>query len=277
MSGLKRKRRDELVDLIRTVGWFRTVGNHLGTHKPREIQRAVALATTRRGVAGDLIKNGKFMEYSRGTHVPRAAVVDQVELMVPRSRRELEHPLWLVLRADEPVRKQISTWLRQLDPEIQRIVISPINQLSASTSRHTLGALERRASMDSLAALTMLLRLGYEEGNSEWVWLYAHAIFRTLLMMWPYFQRRTIAAGVFQLYAERIFCLAVFQGKRMALERYDYQLRGELLALFAEDVKGDYQSTRVRKMPTFYALQVLDGKIGPRAQSAFLVPIKNQE
>lgn len=270
----KARKRDEAVDTIRTLNWFRTLERHLEMHKPREIQRAIAEGGGQR-VAGDVIKNNKFLEYSRGRRVPRQLVVRQVELMIPNSERELNHLLWTVLRTPGPVRTKVGQWMRQLDPDIQKIVISPINQISAGTSRHVLGSFERRAGMDSLAALTMLLRLGHDEGNAEWVWLYAQSIFRVLLLMGPYFARREIAADIFQLFVDRVFCLAAYQGKRMALESYDYPTRSLLLETLADELKGDLTDQRIRKMPTFYALEVLNGKIGARAQSAFVVPVKN--
>lgn len=276
VSRLRRKR-DDVVDTLRTICWFRIVERRLGLQEARQIQRAVAAVRTGRGVAGDVIKNNKFLDYSKGRHVPHRAVVEQVELMVPGSERELNHPLWMVLRTASPIRRKVELWMRQLDPDIQRIVISPANQISAGTSRHVLGSFERRAGMDSLAALTMLLRLGYEEGNAEWVWLYAHSIFRVLLLMGSHFERRGVAVDVFQLFVDRVFCLVAYQGKCMALENYDYLTRFQLLELLVDEFKDEFQDQRVRKMPSYYALQVLNGKVGPRAQSAFVVPVKEAD
>lgn len=277
MIGSLRRKRDEVVDTIRTVCWFRIVENRLGLQKARQIQRAVGAAGIGRGVAGDVIKNNKFLDYSKGKHVPHQAVVEQIELMVPRSERELNHPLWMVLRTVGSVRKKIDLWMRQLDPDIQRIAISPANQVSAGINRHVLGSFERRAGMDSLAALTMLWRLGYEEGNAEWVWLYAKSIFRVLLLMGAHFERRGVAVDIFQLFVDRVFSLSVYQGKRLALENYDYLTHFQLLELLVDEVKARFQEQRVRKMPTYYALLVLNGKCGPRAQSAFNVPVKEAD
>lgn len=59
-------RRDDEVDTVRTIFWFQCLGERLGKHEARAIQRAVAPDTIGVDDRGDPIKNGKFLTYERG-------------------------------------------------------------------------------------------------------------------------------------------------------------------------------------------------------------------
>lgn len=270
-------KRDEEVDTARTIYWFRGLGDHLGTHTPREIQRVIAPNTLGRDSTGERIRNSKFLSYSRGNHVPQALLVRQAEKVVPRSALALNHPLWMALRTNSSIQKFAHDLIRQLDPDIQRIVMWPHGEVGGGANRHTLGSLERRAGMDSLATLTILFRLNHEAGESEWAWLCAHSIFRVLLMMGPRFDQRTVAEHVFRIYVERIFSLVVFQGQRMALDDYDYPTRSWLLQQLADEVRDQHEPQRERRLPTFYALEVLNGKYHLKLSRIFQVPLITQE
>lgn len=139
------------------------------------------------------------------------------------------------------------TWVRQLDHEIQGIVLGPYSTIVGGASRHTLGTLERRASLDSLAALTLLARLHHEAGEHELVWLYSCSIFRVLLLLGTYLDQYGVAERMFQLYRQR--------------------------AGIAERVRDKHGSERDRRMPTFYALQALTGLYEQRFKKDFQIPI----
>jgi len=69
--------------------------------------------------------------------------------------------------------------------------------------------------MDSLTALTVILRLNHERGDYEQVWECAKSIYRVLLIMGNVFNERGISASIFNFYSERVFNLARFNGSRM--------------------------------------------------------------
>lgn len=264
-------RRDEEVDSVRTIFWFRRLGDRLGTHAAREIQREIAPDTVGIDSSGEPIKNNKFLDYARGRRVPLVRLVQQAEQSVPYSAWALNHPLWQVLRTPGPIRKSALPWIRQLDPDIQRFALSN-GAVSTSIDRHTLDPLERRAGMDSLAALTIMLRLNHELGNSRSAWEYAGVIYRVLLMLGPMFERHTVAEQVFQIYVDRVFSLVTFAGKRMAFENYDYPTKSRLLGMLAAEAEEQSGLKVARRLPSFYALRVLDGKYQQRARWMFMLP-----
>lgn len=264
-------RRDDEVDSIRTIFWFRGLGERLGTHEPREIQRAIAPNTLGVNSAGDPIRNNKFLGYARGEHVPLDWLVQQAEQLVPRSAWILNHPLWQVLRMSAPIKQLALKWVRELDPDIQRIVLSH-GAISTGANQHMLGSLERRPSMDSLAALTILMRLNHEQGETVAAWDYAMSIFRVLLMLGPMFEQYSVANLIFQIYVARVFSQVEFAGQRMVLNGYDYPTRSLLLDMLADEVREQHDSPRKRRLPSFYALQILDGKCQLRFRGMFLIP-----
>lgn len=117
-------RRDDEVDSVRTIFWFHCLGDRLGKHEARAVQRAVAPNTIGVDSHGDPIKNGKFLAYKRGARTPSDRLVEQIEQQVPRSARSLNHPLWQVLRTSKSIKTSACQWVRQLDPEIQRFALS---------------------------------------------------------------------------------------------------------------------------------------------------------
>lgn len=267
----RKPRRDNEVDFVRTTFWFRRLGDRLGTHKAREIQREIAPDTVGMDSTGEPIKNNKFLNYARGKRIPLARLVEQADQVVPYSAWALNHPLWQVLRVSGSIRGFALKWVRQLDLDVQRFALLN-GEVSTSTDRHTLDPLERRAGMDSLAALTIMLRLSHEKENNLAVWEYAQVIHRVLLMLGPMLEQHTVAEQVFRIYVTRIFSLVSFEGQRIALENYDYLTKSQLLSMLADEVREQSEPQTARRLPSYYALQVLNGKRQQRARRLFMLP-----
>ena len=259
MANKRAPRRDDQVDTVRTINWFRTLCEHFGEERPRCIQRALDPDSLSESAYGKKIPNSKFKLYAEGKHVPGAAFVEKVDLVVKGSSWALNHVLWSVLREQDPIRKYAKGWARELVPEIQSLVFTPDYELRLHGNRHYLGSLERRASVDGLTALTILLKLCVEAGDAEQAWNFAHSIFRVLLIIGPELDEQTIAERVFDLYVDRIFPLVSFSGQVMDLESYPFLEIAHALGLLAETLRQQHGSYRDRKMPSFYALPLLSG------------------
>lgn len=260
MPVTRAKKRDEQVDEIRTINWFHCLGDELGTHIPRDIQRFLEPRTSEKDIRGDYIRNNKYLEYSQGLHVPKASLVTHAEQLVAGSSWELNHVLWSVLRHKTSIQGREHAWLRHLVPEIQVLVFGSNNEIHLRGGRHFLGSFERRASVDSLTALTVLLRMNHERGDFEQVWECAKSIFRVLLMLGNQFDERYIATRMFQLYLERIFNLVKWNGFRMYLETYNYKFLSRFLHELAERLRLRTSHSRDRKQPSYYAMQILRGE-----------------
>jgi hypothetical protein len=229
-------KRDDVVDKVRTTFWFQYLGTSLGTFHPRVVQRTIS-PTPSTDARGGAIKNNKFLGYSKGEHVPNAALVRRAAEIYPGSAHILNHVVWQVLRSGNQIEVRARTWIAQLDPEVQKVLIKPRNEFKEG--RLAIDMLERRFSLDSLAALTILFRLSHDGVSSKddakapgsfRSWMYACAIFQVLMMMGSQFISDELKNDIFQLFVQRVFSLVTsFWGMRMDLGTYDYPQMSSIL------------------------------------------------
>ncbi len=95
--------------------------------------------------------------------------------------------------------------IRRLKPDIQKAILQPKNAIGLTA--YTLGVLERRPGLDSLAALSILFRLKHDTGYSHQLRSIGHSIFCMLIMLAPAFMTNTIRNAFYQIYNQRIFIL----------------------------------------------------------------------
>jgi len=114
--------------------------------------------------------------------------------------------------------------------------------------------------MDSLTALTVILRLNHERGDFEQVWECAKSIFRVLLIIGNTFNERGISERIFTFYRERVFNLARFNGRRMYLESFNYPALSGAFHELSEHLRQRSLHVRDRKMASYYAMQILNGQ-----------------
>lgn len=210
-------KRDDEVDRVRTVLWFETLKFHLSADRPRDVERAIAPAPTTDGQ----IKNNKFLGYAKGDHVPRGDVVRKAAERCPESDVILNHVLWDALRVTTPLEKCALDLIKKLKPDIQRAVLQPKNKIGLTA--YTLGVLERRPGLDSLAALSILFRLKHNNGLTYSLRPIAHSMFCMLMMLTPVFITDETRNEIFQLFSRRVFSLVEsLIGTCIDMNGYDY-------------------------------------------------------
>ena len=190
---------------------------------------------------GNPIHRNKWTGYKHGKHTPNESLVARMDLHVGGSRKEINHVLWSALRQSNNASEHSINWLRQLHPELQILIFDGDDNVRNHGGRRLLEKLERRASMDALACLTILLCLNFENGNYEQAWKFAISTFRVLLMLGHHFESRGIADALFNIYVERIFKKIKCDEKRFYLEGYTFSQWAGVLHLMARlraDTKG---------------------------------------
>lgn len=161
-------------------------------------------------------KKGKWRYYRDGRRVPGPPLVTHVDHH-PRGKgtaREINHVLWEALRLDIDLRQGANFWLHQLSPDVQNLVF--ITELHPVDTHYyerrgidgrQLRALERQASLDSLACLTILFREAHDKNKHEFTRIVAESIYRTLLIVAQDYPMSVVVSEVFEVYGERIFSL----------------------------------------------------------------------
>jgi hypothetical protein len=263
------KRERDVIERIRTIYWFEGIRIAMRAPTAYAVERMVEPESFGVNKEGVPFHRNKWASYQNGRITPSGALVTRVNQHVAGSGKELNHLLWKALGNGADVSLHAREWLRQLAPGLQVFIFGEGDQFRIHGGRQFLSKIERRASIDALACLTILLRVNLALGEYQHAWELAASTFRVLLMLGAQFEKRRIADALFEVYVERIFKTLKWNGERFYLEKYDFSLWTEVLyqavvkAVFA---KGRPQtwSEQVQHMN-----RVLDGKLGLDAKFMF--------
>lgn len=254
------KFRDE-VDTVRTMYWYEGLRRRTTASTSYALERKIEPESFKKNADGDPIHRNKWPYYKRGQHTPSDSLVTRANSIVVGSARELNHVLWKALRAEWDTDHAIE-WLRELDPELQLLIFEQREYARIHGGSRFLGQLERRASLDALAALTILLRINHESGLSERTWEYAFSVFRVLLIMGGHFENRGLAEAIFSLYVSRIFRFVTWNNRRLYLDEYDYPWWTQVLQMYGRNTAQTKGRSIGWREHTHSMLKILGGKYG---------------
>lgn len=217
---VKGKGRD-VIDAFRTVYWFHGLRIQLGDsarnlHAMERRLEPRAFNISRDGVP---YRRNKWWAYRVGLHTPVDSLVADVDTRGEGSRMQFAHVLWDTLRLQHPVSQFANDWIQRLEPSVQILLWTPPKQQTKHVrtrrrriDRRTLDVLERRAGLDALACLTLLLREAYEAGNSEYAYELGFRVCRMLLLVSIDLYAHGIANALYEFYDQAILPLGVHQG-----------------------------------------------------------------
>ncbi len=151
----------------------------------------------------------KYERFRIGASTPQEKTVKLVEERLPGSRRLLKLLIWKALDPKCSIYWLTRYGLRELPPEIQSIVLpnsrSKQRRPYLQSLNKKLRKLEKDASLDALACLTILLRVCLERNESRSASTIASSTARVLLITcssWPFY---SFALYIFWLYANQFF------------------------------------------------------------------------
>lgn len=225
----------ENIDRIRTIYWYEGVRIVTGAPNACALERLIEPESFGINEFEVPFHRNKWAKYKYGNNTPSVPQVKRVNMHVAGSAKELNHVLWKVLRHSTNVSEHAHDWLQQLAPELQLLVFDCDDNFRLRGGRQFLAKFERRASIDALACLTILLRVNHENGDFERAWEFAMSTFRVLLMLGHQFEERGIADALFNIYVERIFSGIKWGGERFYLEEYAFPKWADLLHQFARN------------------------------------------
>jgi len=276
MVAARGRRKDE-VDVLRTAFWYAEAKARLSASSAYRIERILEPKAFRKNKDGDWIHKNKWSKYEVGQHVPNDALATQVDLILPGTKRLLNHTLWKALQTKNSGRENIEDWLRQLAPDIQKIVFNADRHSPGSTSRRAsisrrqLKMFERRAGIDALACLTILLRESCNQGEQAIALDLGTSLYRVLLILCTTVPAGDFALELLDIYRERIFSLVRYEGRKFYLEDCDFLdavslLNMLLLALEDNGLIGIGWDDRVQAV-----CKLLDGGYGQGFNVQFAV------
>ncbi|MBW9335675.1 hypothetical protein FEE59_19360 [Herbaspirillum sp. RU 5E] len=202
--------RKDIVDAIRTVYWCRGVLERLGLNSVYKLEQCLDGSSFKRS-NGTTSPSHKWQKYSRGSNTPRSREVDLAETRAPGTAQQLRHILWDVLKTESPDPVDIHQWLARLQPSSQGILfVGAPTALSGPGSRAEVNSrlirrLHRRANIDALAALVILLKEALMLGRRDLVRILVGATYQMLLILGMEFLARGIAIELFDVFHSRIF------------------------------------------------------------------------
>lgn len=228
--------RDE-IDVVRTMYWFEGLRIRAGVETAYALERQIEPESFSKNRFGDPIRRNKWGRYRSGKHTPSESMVAQASRKYPGSEKDLNHVLWHVLKFNGDIGVHANGWLRKLAPELQLLIFEHNDYARIHGGRRYLGKLERRASMDCLACLLILLRLNFEHGSYERAWECAQSVFRVLLMLGLQFDERQLGDEIFNIFVRRVFSPLKWDGYRFCFDNYNFVQSVHILHTFSLNTK----------------------------------------
>lgn len=258
-------KRRHVTDAFRTVCWFNGVRIATGVKFPSHLDLPLAQTDTR-SINEPVNRQRKWQGYRLGRHTPSSALVDEVDAQLRGSAYLLNHPAWCALRCDNHTMRQVRVLLAQLQPNIlaslrtnTRATIDYRSMLEGWSKRR-LRKLERQVSLDTLAALVLLLRLAAGANKPELAFEFGVSVCRMLLMMGPWLTERCIARPLSEYLAEHVLPLSHKNGVHPCFGQEDFVDAARRLALTAWFVEGNENKRLSGQDRADLLLDLLDDK-----------------
>jgi len=240
---------------IKRIYWYEGVRLATGVTSAYALERLFVPESFGRNREGTLFNRTRWATYKGGKHTPEPALVAHVDLLVPGSSREINHVLWEILCQGNNVPANAINLLRRLEPELQILVFDGGDNIRNHGWPRVLEKIERRASMDALACLTILLFVNLERGNFELASEFARSTLRVLLMLGHHFECRRVDTDLFNLYVERVFNKVRWNEQRFYLDDYAFSQWAGVLHLVARNTI----ETEAHLMPSPEEIRVMCG------------------
>lgn len=260
---------------LKTVFWFYGLCRLERATGAYELERAFDREERWKRPDGSRRQSNKWPGYSKGRHEPRQ-VLAAVQAKHRHANDCLRSPLWPALAADPLSLGDVQDLLAGLPRSMQVLVCRhhfwPGSETRPRTanSRMLAGALERRASLDALAAVILLLRSTKAAGDEVAAYEWGRRIWRMMVLLGPDLVRSGIARPLAEFIEERAMPMATLQGIRMGFPEGGYMRVVEAFAKARADFSLMWLSidaTELQRMAI--GPQLLDGKLGWDCRYAF--------
>lgn len=210
---------------------------------------------------------GKWSRYAQGMHTPQVRYVRSFESQVPGSARELNHPLWAILKRADSKSINATDWMTRLDPSVQMCVFrSQHDCFGAPRALEPFGdrqgqKLLRRGDLDALAALVLYWHEAARKGEADAQETVAALIYQMLLIIGLEFHKRKLNTELLQLFTATIFNTTPWLNGRFAVDSFTFEISILILHRWAHSSDDPAKTPRWRKLAG-EMVHLLKGKKG---------------
>ncbi|MFC3626897.1 hypothetical protein ACFOKJ_12275 [Vogesella amnigena] len=239
----KNQNRDP-VDVMRVRYWYQGIMTTLDCQNPYQVEKLLEPERFKRKHQRTEYPN-KWGSYVAGEHTPQIRHVRKVEIKVPGSARELNHPLWAILKM-KMEGKEVSSieWMGRLDPTVQTCVLQPQHdcfgapRMLAPFSSRQGQKLLRRGDLDALAALVLYWGEADHQEDSEALEELGRMIYKLLLIVGLEFYRRNLSAELLVLFKASILDATPWVDGYFAVDAQTFEI--SILLLHHLSYPADY-------------------------------------
>lgn len=219
----------DLVDVLRVRYWYEGVKQQMNCSTAYQLERLFEPLEAPSVDARTPFRN-KWIRYEAGKNTPRPNLVDLVEKRAHGASKELNHPLWEVLRLGERVGR-LDAWIEKLDPRVQTALYRKSQDSLAAPNWQSVFSMSlgrRLVKLGNIDALTALLLLWLDAQRSdrfEDMRQLAGLLYQLLLMLGMEFDRRNMAEEVFLMFRATVFDCTDWEAGYFAVDETLY-MRG---------------------------------------------------
>lgn len=264
-----------VVDAFRTVFWFHLLRINSEAKSTYQMDQLLEKHQSQSEERAPDCKN-KWRSYRDGRHTPSPTLVHFIAASHTDSQAVLNHVLWESLRLDRPISSYADFWLSQLHPDIQTAIYRHGNTFSVGKSivetlnQTRLSMLERRAGLDALACLIILLRKTANADNGSLAQSLARNLCRMLLILAPLLARAGINRPLVQYIEQEILPLSSHNGMQYGFGGNGYGVSAEQLTFIANYIEGDENRRFSVSERIALRIDILDGRRGDLLPSAII-------
>lgn len=214
-----RPKRD-ITSALKTVFWTYGLCRLTNTPRPYGLQRRLEPEHLWRDGDGNRRRRNRWPDFAKGLNEPKG-FLKKIEDACPGSSGCLESPLWEGLAREDLSIQQLQGLMTKLSAPIQALIkkhgLWPdehVRKEPKLIDGKFAAALERRACLDALAAVVLLLRVAHASNRPEISYRWGRQLWRMWALLTPVLINGGISRALAELIQERIMPMARLAGAR---------------------------------------------------------------
>jgi len=218
------------VEMLAVGYWFEGLRQRTGLKTAYALELYFEKESFRRNTNGTIRHyRSKWSRYEQKMISPKAKTLSRVELLAPGSSRDLNHPIWTLMKLISRQQKiNFDSYFRTLNTEVQLVLYRNTSNMiwdsvqREPTTQVLLEKLERRASLDTLAALIAIVVEADHLGRKSLAIKAANSLHKVLLMLAMELQARGVAIGLIDWLVLNVLPLGVPAHLQIWMSSADY-------------------------------------------------------